>query len=578
MYAGLKGGNYHMTIKDSQGCEVMKLVFLENGALKIYAHVESATCVYAADGKIQADVEKGTPPYTVTLFTQFPSGEWGAPLSADSSIPFGLGMRYYWNSLYAGNYKIVAVDSEDCQVETTVTVGSLPAVSAQVTVLQPNCPGDKGEIQIAGSGGAGSPYSYSLIVGIPVDDMGDGITLVDVAPGNYQIVIQGTAGCVSPPVNFAIFPVPAWNVGATSTEETCNGDNDGTITVTAAGANGGPYTYSINGGAYVANNIFTGLADGIPNYKVKDMKGCIYSGSISVVGYGVLGAVKNTTGASCSYSSDGTAEISGVAGKAPYLYSFDGGTHVGGEPYLVTDLSGGSYASMVIDQNGCSYMFSTSISSPDTIFVDTLLVLPSTTGLNGAIDIDVQGGVPGYTYEWSNGDTIQDISILAPLDYFVTVKDTIGCIDTLTVNVPGIPSSIDSDDDGLTDCEELYEYFTDPENADSDGDLIPDGDEVNVHGTNPLNADTDGDGELDGVELLFLFTNPLVTEVHEDLEFGCTYPYALNYSSSAQVDDNSCVFDTEETTCAADLSGDGEINMVDLLLMLGGFGGSCEEL
>ena len=61
-------------------------------------------------------------------------------------------------------------------------------------------------------------------------------------------------------------------------------------------------------------------------------------------------------------------------------------------------------------------------------------------------------------------------------------------------------ASQDFDEDGLTNLEE-YELGTDPWNADTDGDLLSDGDEVNIHGTDPLNHDTDGDGLLDGSEI-----------------------------------------------------------------------------
>lgn len=59
----------------------------------------------------------------------------------------------------------------------------------------------------------------------------------------------------------------------------------------------------------------------------------------------------------------------------------------------------------------------------------------------------------------------------------------------------------DSDDDGLTDPEEVL-YNTDPNNPDSDGDGISDGDEVD-QGTDPTQpnvVDTDMDGVLDDAD------------------------------------------------------------------------------
>ena len=54
---------------------------------------------------------------------------------------------------------------------------------------------------------------------------------------------------------------------------------------------------------------------------------------------------------------------------------------------------------------------------------------------------------------------------------------------------------LDSDSDGLTDCEEAM-YGTDPTRADTDNDGVRDGEEVEA-GSDPLNTDTDGDGLTD---------------------------------------------------------------------------------
>jgi uncharacterized protein (TIGR03382 family) len=66
------------------------------------------------------------------------------------------------------------------------------------------------------------------------------------------------------------------------------------------------------------------------------------------------------------------------------------------------------------------------------------------------------------------------------------------------------PNDEDSDDDGLSDGEEVNpngSSASDPLNADSDGDGLSDGDEVNTYGTDPGQADTDGDGLTDKEEV-----------------------------------------------------------------------------
>ncbi|MBU0646828.1 thrombospondin type 3 repeat-containing protein [Patescibacteria group bacterium] len=59
---------------------------------------------------------------------------------------------------------------------------------------------------------------------------------------------------------------------------------------------------------------------------------------------------------------------------------------------------------------------------------------------------------------------------------------------------------VDSDQDGLTDDEERL-LGTDPNASDTDNDGLSDREELKVYNTNPLSADTDGDGYKDGDEV-----------------------------------------------------------------------------
>ncbi len=65
------------------------------------------------------------------------------------------------------------------------------------------------------------------------------------------------------------------------------------------------------------------------------------------------------------------------------------------------------------------------------------------------------------------------------------------------------PNDSDSDDDDLSDGEELLTYGTNPNNPDMDGDGLSDYDEVVTYGSDPNNPDTDGDGHPDPVEVSF---------------------------------------------------------------------------
>jgi hypothetical protein len=119
-------------------------------------------------------------------------------------------------------------------------------------------------------------------------------------------------------------------------------------------------------------------------------------------------------------------------------------------------------------------------------------------------ELDGSGGTPGHfdAVDLDNDDALAGITKElgqasdAEGTYIVTSDDT--DIDaTFEVEV----SEDDTDQDGLTDCEETDTHKTNPENPDSDNDGLNDGAEVNEHKTNPNNPDTDNDGLGDGPEI-----------------------------------------------------------------------------
>lgn len=65
-------------------------------------------------------------------------------------------------------------------------------------------------------------------------------------------------------------------------------------------------------------------------------------------------------------------------------------------------------------------------------------------GFDGKIDASVNGGVAPYTYKWSNGSTIEDLSGLGKGDYSIIVTDAIGqtATSSCSIDQPSPPQDI----------------------------------------------------------------------------------------------------------------------------------------
>ncbi|MFK7773450.1 MAG: gliding motility-associated C-terminal domain-containing protein [Saprospiraceae bacterium] len=217
------------------------------------------------------------------------------------------------------------------------------------------------------------------------------------------------------------------------TMETCVGSSDASATATGAGA--GPISYLWSDGQTTATA--TNLTTGTYTVTATDDAGCTGTAiaEITLDPEGVWLMFTFTT-VTCNGGNDGTAHVSVMTGVAPYTYIWnDPAGTTNADP---VNLAAGQYTVTVTDTNGCSNYGPVTITEPTAIVVISNTTNETCSGAaDGTASVSVSGGVPGYTYIWSNGQTTATATNLTAGDYMVTVTDANGCpsVATLTVEL-----------------------------------------------------------------------------------------------------------------------------------------------
>ena len=123
---------------------------------------------------------------------------------------------------------------------------------------------------------------------------------------------------------------------------------------------------------------------------------------------------------SCAGMNNGSIDIEAAAGTN-YTFSWDNGMN--GED--VSNLTAGTYRVKIENNAGEVIFASFEVTAPEAI-----QGMISQTDLSTAVNLDlmVEGGVAPYTYNWSNGETNEDVlGITTEGIYEVNVTDANGC-------------------------------------------------------------------------------------------------------------------------------------------------------
>jgi hypothetical protein len=340
--------------------------------------------------------------------------------------------QYLWNpgqlvgqtitGLAAGTYSVYVVDSNGCQAIQSVVVTEPTAMVTTISGLYDASCGTPGGFNIVTSGGTPNYTYYTNTVPPSVG------TTVTASGGNYTVTVRDAHNCRT------LSPVTIGSSGTLAaveshTDVTCNGDSNGTATISLTGATGNEvFVWTPN---VSSDSSATGLSGG--SYVVNISNGtCSTQVVVNISEPTAIVATETHTNVGCNGAADGSITLNVTGGSAPYGYVWTPNISTGAS---ASNLTGGTYCVDITDSNQCTANVCVTLTEADPIVLTTSSSPASCLLTNGSASVVATGGAGNYSYSWSNTATTSTISNIGTGIYTVDVMDGSGCIATATVNV-----------------------------------------------------------------------------------------------------------------------------------------------
>lgn len=232
-------------------------------------------------------------------------------------------------------------------------------------------------------------------------------------------------------------------------DETCAGDNDGFVTLSASGGVG-PYLYTLESGPGITVPLsgfplngtenFSSLAPGNYTYSVQDAgSNCSVTGSFTVAPGPICCTLAHTVTSSdltCNSNNgtcDGSFEVLSTGAAGNVLYTLTN-TNVSQNSPIFNNLCAGNYTILLTDDNNCTSTSSFTISEPSPIIPNlNISDVSCFSYCDGSATVNPTNINGNYSSLWtnSNGINLNNTNMCAGF-YNVLITDDAGC--TVQVN------------------------------------------------------------------------------------------------------------------------------------------------
>ncbi|MFT5981053.1 MAG: gliding motility-associated-like protein [Flavobacteriales bacterium] len=403
----LCAGEYELILTDENFCQAIDTIeIIEPEEIQFTIETTDVSCFGAEDGTICiSEVSGGV-------------GEVQWQISSPPTEATELATDPCFELLSGETYTVTFVDEVTC----TIPVNGLVIVepdAIEITLFETNvsCNGfDDGAIVVETAGGTGE-----LEITSPA-------SLIDLTPGEYNIIITDESGCQDS-VLTSITEPEELTIGVLSTTVIgCGGDCDGTAAIETSGGTGELVLF-LNEVASVPFGLCAGEYEAV----IIDENLCSDTAFFEIVQPDPIEFIFDIQNVTCTGMDDGTVTIIPFGGTGPLNYEIL-------EDIDLQNLFEGDYTVLAEDSTGCFADSTFTIGADITTDLDVVLFTSPVTcwdEADGTATAAVSGGELPITYQWNdeNNQTTATAIGLPEEVYSVTVTDAIGCTLSFLIEV-----------------------------------------------------------------------------------------------------------------------------------------------